>query len=146
MEQVPQAVTSKEGPVWSFGLVTVPDTCRRFMYQKGSQAFGDSGLGLATLWLCALHCFTLLIKGSLEGRGGAGWMSCLPSLHFREPICSPPGLGEAGEGAVHLGGSDQKKWPPLPCDLLYTTGHCILPTYCYSGCQSKHLFLEGTKS
>lgn len=38
------------------------------MYQRGSQAFGNSGLGLATLWLSALHCFTLHMKRSLEGR------------------------------------------------------------------------------
>lgn len=61
-------MTSKEGSVWSFGFLTAPDTCQRFMYQRGSQAFGDSGLGLATLWLSALHCFMLHIKGSLEGR------------------------------------------------------------------------------
>lgn len=73
-------------------------------------------------------------------------MSCLPNLDIREPVCSPLGLGEAGGGAVLLGGSDQKKWPPLPCGFLYTPGHCILPTYCFSGCQSKHLFREGTRS
>lgn len=74
-------------------------------------------------------------------------MSHLPSLDFREPICSPPGLGEADEGAVHLGGSDQKEWPLLlPCGFFYTTGHCILPTYSYNGCQIKHLFQKATKS
>lgn len=50
------------------GFWVVPDTCQRFMYQKDSQAFGDSRLGLATLRLSALHCFALHIKGSLEGR------------------------------------------------------------------------------
>lgn len=48
--------------------MAVPDTCLRFTCQRGSQAFADSGLGLATLWLSALDCFTLHIKGSLEGR------------------------------------------------------------------------------
>ena len=68
-------------------------------------------------------------------------MSCLPNLDFSEPICSPLGLG-----AAHLGGSDHKEWPPLPCSFVYTTGHCILPTYSYNRCQIKHLFQKGTKS
>lgn len=57
-----------EGPVQSFELVAVPDTCQRLTYQRGSQAFADSELELATLWLSALNCFTLHMKGSLEGR------------------------------------------------------------------------------
>lgn len=76
-------MTSKEVSVWSLGLLTVPDTCQRFMYQRGSQAFGDSGLVLATLWLSALHCFTLFIKGSLEGREEAGWISGSQFDHLR---------------------------------------------------------------
>lgn len=72
-------------------------------------------------------------------------MSCLLSLDFREPICSPPGLGEADGGTLRLGGSEQKEWPSLPCGL-YTTGHCILLTYSYKGCQIKHLFQKGTDS
>lgn len=67
-EQVPQAETSEEGSVQPFRLAEVLDTHRRFTHQRGSQAFPDSGLGLATLWLSAPDCFTLHIKGSLEGR------------------------------------------------------------------------------
>lgn len=47
---------------------------------------------------------------------------------------------------MHLGGSDQKERLPLPCGFFYTTGHCILPTDSYNGCQIKHFFQKGTKS
>lgn len=62
-------------------------------------------------------------------------MSCLPSRDFREPICSPLDCGEVDGGAVHLGGPGQEESPPLPCGFFYTTGHCILPTPSYHGCQ-----------